>query len=190
LKSRAYSRTSVSNHRSKALKIAACGALGLAATQTSLAQSFGLTLGYPCNQTATAPPGGYSTLPFGPLAACTVTAICPSGSANFDVFAFAYSALACPQDSILNGATDSVYPAALYVRASASALDLNNALIRGFSIADSSCTVAGTTNVVTRPDVCGVVLAADGGGGNPPPDPGCYYGYTDTCFCGGPSCNA
>lgn len=155
----------------------------------------GLTLGVPCTSTSIASPnGGYVTLTS--FAQCTATAICLAPGTKFNVFALAYSALACPTDTVANNASDGADSAGLgRVTADANGVDLDNFLLRGQSTAFDTCAGPSFARDVSFPDVCGVALTG-GGGGSPdpglPPGVGCYYGFvgdTGVGLPGDPTCN-
>ncbi len=158
-------------------------------------QLFGVT-GYPCSQSTRSPPtpGTFTgALP----AVCQIVAYCPVNTPSLTIRADVSSMLSCPQDAVVNTATDSYLDAPVNaVQATGSSLDVSNGLFRGNLVAQVACSGVyrkANTDSLYR-GVCGQpppTIASggdDGGGDNGGNGPGvsCYFGFTDTW---GPSCN-
>lgn len=144
------------------------------------AQLLRAVVGYPYNEGFNAPstPGAYSTGILGASASCTLVALCPVGEVG--VYASTSMSFSCPQDQVYDVATDSIQQQTtrVGVTASGSALDLNNALVRGTATSNSTCLLGASTVNGNYTAVCGlkVISGGGGGGGYPEPIDPCYYG--------------
>jgi hypothetical protein len=137
----------------------------------------------------TDPNGGYfAQTP----AECNMEALCVLGSDNLEIYAYAWSPLACPTDSVENTAMGG-WNQADTVNALAQAFDMYNGMVRGTAFSQESCNGVPVYFSKDSPEVCGQLPVIDdppgggggfpGGGGSKDPGVYCLYGVDDMQTC-------